>query len=249
MLKIDGAPASASSRVGSRSVFFKLRSAYELVKTIDTPWQADIRFGINALVDDVLETVDEDAVFSRSSDSAYAKLFQEQYDPPIDLEALRRLPDGTLGRQFATFVETHALVPLDALLRKRMKQSLVLYCLLRSYKLHDILHVVLDCDASVAGELKIVAFSLGQSNRYAGKVGRSAATALGILLLHLGIKDHASLGDALKTAVAWYERGQRAPDNVAFRFEDWWSAPVEDVKKAYFGPTGEGLLLPRVDVR
>ena len=64
-------------------------------------------------------------------------------------------------------------------------RNLPAYALRRAYKLHDVLHVALGCDASVLGEVRIVSYSVGQAR--AGTV-RAAALALVVLLLHLVLR-------------------------------------------------------------
>ena len=159
---------------------------------------------------------------------ALAALFREGYDPALEPERLEALPDGTLGREYARFIRANQIDPLGNLLALSRPKNLLEYQFWRSYKLHDVLHVVLGCDASVLGEVPIVAYSLGQA-RSTGV--RAPALALCVLLLHMALRkpEQFQTGDPARRRVDAARRAD-AQAYASHRLEDWMERPVEEVR-------------------
>ncbi len=78
----------------------------------------------------------------------------------VDLEALRQLPPGTLGRAFAEHLDTHGLDP-NALPRREAHTDTE-YIRAHLLEVHDIWHVLTGFGTDVAGELGLMAFNLAQ---------------------------------------------------------------------------------------
>ena len=96
------------------------------------------------------------------------------YSDPIDLGALGRLPEGTLGRTYHDWIVDHDLAAAIAtdyrafheLLESQgmldgMPDSLK-YAVLRGFQTHDFQHVLTGYDASGPGEIALQAFCLSQ---------------------------------------------------------------------------------------
>jgi len=83
------------------------------------------------------------------------------YAPPHDLAALRALPGGTLGRDYARFLDANGIEPLviSAEVRERFRDNPFA---LRYTTTHDLHHVLTGFDTGLAGELGNLAFSVGQ---------------------------------------------------------------------------------------
>lgn len=97
--------------------------------------------------------------------------------PRLDQEALRRLPPGTFGRAYADFCAAHHIVPAtisDAFDAATLRRN---PAIARYICLHDMFHVLLGCDTSLPGELRITAFIMEQ--RY------FTASKLFLALLHV----------------------------------------------------------------
>lgn len=77
--------------------------------------------------------------------------------PAIDLEALRALPEGTLGREYAVHMDRERLRPLDLSENARHRLSDRVLGL-RYTLLHDLFHVLLGFDTSLPGELGVWEF-------------------------------------------------------------------------------------------
>jgi ubiquinone biosynthesis protein COQ4 len=85
------------------------------------------------------------------------------YAPAHDLSALRALPAGTLGREYARFLDANGIEPLvisDAV-KERFRDNPYA---LRYTTTHDLHHVLTGFDTGLAGEAGVVAFNIGQGS-------------------------------------------------------------------------------------
>jgi len=209
-------------------------AAKNFVKTVWDPTRADIQHGINTLVYEALRSAPpgREAELARKNPTL-AALFREGYDPTLEPERLEQLPDGTLGREYARFIRANAIDPLGNLLALSRPKNLLEYQFWRAYKLHDVLHIVLGCDATVLGEVPIVAYSLGQA-RSSGV--RAPALALVVLLLHMALRKPEQFQPAIRIAAEWMRRGEETPGYASHRLEDWMERPVDEVRALVLAP-------------
>jgi ubiquinone biosynthesis protein COQ4 len=203
-------------------------------KTVWDPTRSDIQHGINALVYEALRNAppDREAQIARQSPEL-AALFRERYDPALDPDRLAALPDGTLGREYARFIRANGIDPLGNLLALSRPENLLEYQFWRAYKLHDVLHVVLDCDATALGEVPIVAYSLGQARSTAV---RAPALALCVLLLHMALRRTDQFQTAIRLSAEWMRRGEQTRGYATHRLEDWMDRPVSEVRALVLAP-------------
>ena len=95
------------------------------------------------------------------------------YLPPIDTEALKALPEGSFGRTYALYLERNKLVPftvsadLDEVVRRNVFS-------VRYAVTHDIFHLLLGFDTTLAGEIGVLSFAAAQ--------GYSRSLRLGLFL-------------------------------------------------------------------
>jgi len=197
-------------------------------KTVWDPTRSDIQHGINALVYEALANAPagREAEVARESPELVV-LFREGYDPALEPARLEALPDGTLGREYARFIRANQIDPLGNLLALSRPKNLLEYQFWRAYKLHDVLHVVLDCDATALGEVPIVAFSLGQARSTAV---RAPAMALCVLLLHMALRRTDQFKAAVRLSAEWMRRGEQTRGYATHRLEDWMDRPVAEVR-------------------
>ena len=203
-------------------------------KTVWDPTRSDIAHGINALVYEALAN----APPGREADVArenpeLAVLFEQGYDPALEPARLEALPDGTLGREYARFIRANQIDPLGNLLVLSRPKNLLEYQFWRAYKLHDVLHIVLDCDATALGEVPIVAYSLGQA-RSTGV--RAPAMALCVLLLHMALRRPEQFQTAVRLAAQWMHRGEQTRGYATHRLEEWMERPVSEVRALVLAP-------------
>lgn len=157
--------------------------------------------------------------FLRSQPDVAAMIRARWLAPPPDLPALRRLPDGTLGRAFAGHIDDHGFDP--DYYRKLEVRSDLDYVLLRLRQTHDLWHVVTGLDTSRTGELALKAFELGQTRR-----PMAAVIAAGGVLRYL-LKQPAELEQVLQSISRGYQLGLRCRPFLAQRWELGWHRPLQ----------------------
>lgn len=222
------------SAIGIRGPWSALLVARNFVRTVWDPTRSDVQHGIRSLVYGALRDLPPERVAALEREPALAALYAEGYDPQLDPARLEALPDGSLGREYARFLAANRIDPLGTLLAMDAPRNLAQYLFRRAYKLHDLMHVALGCDATVLGEVQIVAYSLGQSRERAA--GRAPGLALAVLFLHLALRRPEALREAVRLAHTWLERGERARPHVAIRLEDHLAEPVERVREMVLAP-------------
>lgn len=79
----------------------------------------------------------------------------------VDLNALRKLPAGTLGREFARLLDDRGLQPLEVSAEMREKFKDNPYPL-RYTTTHDLFHVLTGFPTTPAGEMGLLAFMIAQ---------------------------------------------------------------------------------------
>jgi ubiquinone biosynthesis protein Coq4 len=220
--------------LGLRNPLRVLRGLRNFAITVWDPTRSDIRQGINGLIEGALSEVDAERIRAYEATAPeIAALYAERYDPPLDMRALEALPDGTLGREYARFLRDNQIVPLGDQLAAAPPRNIVAYGLRRAYKLHDVLHVALGCDASVLGEVRIVSYSVGQARQ--GQ-GRAPALALAVLFLNLAIRRQHEFREAISLAHEWVQLGERARGYSSVRFEELMDRPVAEVRALVMSP-------------
>jgi ubiquinone biosynthesis protein COQ4 len=217
--------------LGIRTPWAAFLAARNFAKTVWDPTRSDIQHGINTLINQALRGADRERIEQIERERPeLVRLYAERYDPDIDPRRLDALPDGSLGREYARFIRDNAIDPLGTLLTMGKPTNLAQYLFRRAYKLHDVLHVVLGCDASVLGEVRIVSYSLGQARIGPGLGGRAPALALAVLLLHLALRKPEDVKQAVRLAGEWMALGERAKPYTEFRLEDLFERPVVEVR-------------------
>jgi ubiquinone biosynthesis protein Coq4 len=85
------------------------------------------------------------------------------YAPEQKLSTLRELPAGTLGREYARFLDANGIEPLEisAAMKERFRKNPYA---LRYTTTHDLHHVLTGFDTGLAGELGVFAFNVGQGS-------------------------------------------------------------------------------------
>jgi len=201
--------------------------------TVWDPTRSDIQGGIQTLVYDALRKAPPKQVADLAAASpALVSLFEAGYDPVLDPERLERLPDGTLGREYARFIRANGLTPLETLLAMPPATNVLEYLFRRAYKLHDVLHVAIGADASVLGEVRVVSYTIGQSRRQ----GHAAPLALAVLWVNIALRRPYEMPEAIALAAEWLERGRSARWHVTTPLEDWLEKPVPEVREALLAP-------------
>lgn len=144
--------------------------------------------------------------------------------PEVDLDALRGLERGTLGREYAEFLGANDLQPFrisadvdPALVRRNIFTA-------RYSLLHDVFHVLTGFDTRWAGELGVWAFVAAQG--YAG--GHWGAVVMACLLYpFLAPRQIPHLWRNLRLGV---RMGRRARTLITVELETMWDRPVDELR-------------------
>jgi ubiquinone biosynthesis protein COQ4 len=223
----------ALRELGLRSPWALARAARNFAVTVWDPTRSDIQHGINALVYRALQEAPPERIRRLEIERPdLLALYRERYDPALDPTRLAALPDGTLGREYQRFIDANGIEPLKTLLALGEPTNPLEYQFRRAYKLHDLMHVVLDVDATVLGEVPIVAYSLAQA-RHEG--ARAPAMALAVLFMNIALRRPREMSEAVRLAARWHEVGERVLWHVSFRVEDYLERPVPEVREAMLG--------------
>ena len=81
----------------------------------------------------------------------------------VDLAALRRLPAGTLGREYTRFLDDNGITPDAFATLPDVGDPRAAYVMLRMRQTHDLWHVLTGYAPDVRGEVLLQAFTYGQT--------------------------------------------------------------------------------------
>jgi ubiquinone biosynthesis protein COQ4 len=155
-------------------------------------------------------------------DPQMAALIDERYlrHEEHDLDALMKLPSGTLGNAFAHHIIDKGFDP--DYFRKRELKDDVDYILMRLRQTHDIWHVITGFDTDPIGELGVKAVEVAQTRRPMAGVVTSAG------FLKYLLRDPEDLGKVLATISAGYQMGIKSKLLLAQKWEAHWERPVAE---------------------
>ena len=139
-----------------------------------------------------------------------------------DLDALRRLPAGTLGREYADHLISNDFDP--NYFRKLDVVDDETYCIMRIRETHDIWHVVCGFSPSALGEIGIKAVELAQLRR-----PMAAVICCGAVFRYM-LRDPDQLGNVLKAISTGYQLGLHARKLLAQRWETMWDRPLDELR-------------------
>lgn len=179
-------------------------------------------------LDDVLEMadriadqeLDEDLIPAPIKDAAATLT---DVAPLPGLETLRELPEGTLGREYARFMDDNGLTP-DALewpaddtdlarFRAHMRTS------------HDLWHVATGWTPDLLGELGLQAFYLAQLRV------PFPAFVLAAGLMHTVLKQRAHFFEIVDAIAEGWRQGTEAAPLLVVDWNQWLDVPVEGVRE------------------
>ena len=146
----------------------------------------------------------------------------------LDLEALARLPDGTLGREFVRYFEVNGIEPFVS---QYPVDSDVDYLSKRYRETHDLFHVITGYGTDELGEMELQAFVFGNLGL------RQAAFILLLSLPHqvrtMGLREMPEYFRRLRAA---YRRGRRSREMLSVRYENLWEQPVAALAESLCAP-------------
>lgn len=142
----------------------------------------------------------------------------------INLEKLRKLPEGTLGRVFAEHMIANKLDPNDIPVPTHEAGD-VRYVKTHLRETHDIWHVVTGFNTDVAGEIGLQAFYLAQLP------SRLSAVLISMAFLHLATKNMTPRDTLMTEVMRGWAIGKKARPFFGYPWAEKWATPIEDVRK------------------
>jgi ubiquinone biosynthesis protein Coq4 len=154
----------------------------------------------------------------------------------IDLQALARLPDGTLGRVFADHCRARSLNPNLVYIQPTSEVDWLLHNL---YGTHDLWHVVTGWGNDEIGEYGLGSF-------YSGQLGAPTFFTFlqGLVSLSVVFRRKSTV-DLMDAITAGYEMGKRAEPLFGTDWPALWAVPIAEVRARLgiesWRPIGEGI--------
>jgi ubiquinone biosynthesis protein COQ4 len=215
-----GAPTAEAPGTGRPDPHFRILGTLLAMSGGDTSLEL-----VEALTEALLHTPSyELAAQQLRRDPGCAALIDARWIPePHDLPQLAALPEGSLGQAYAAAVTR---LGYDPNLHAGMEASSeALYVELRLSQTHDLWHLLTGFDSSLAGEIGLQAFHLGQFPY------PLAALLIAEALISTTLTDPGQLPalvEALHTGLAV---GRRTRPLFAQRWEEGWEKPLEQWRR------------------
>lgn len=145
---------------------------------------------------------------------------------PLDWDALKLMPENTLGFQYAKFMNDIAITPIQDLPENGVQISPeVDYIRQRVRLIHDIHHVLCGFPATELGEMAISAFYVAQINSPLN----SMLMAFG--LIKCTIKMPARLPELMHAISYGWNSGLKSQNLFGIKFEEMWHLSVDEIRK------------------
>ncbi|HWN68390.1 MAG TPA: Coq4 family protein [Haliangium sp.] len=150
----------------------------------------------------------------------------------VDLQQLKILPAGTLGRVFADHLDANNLDPKD--LPSLPAKDDFDYVEAHVYETHDIWHVLTGFDTDVPGELGLQAFSLAHFRT------RVPLVLLAAGLLNTLFYRYDERHFRMDAIIAGWEKGKEARSLLGVPWDLYWNKPLAEVRREFniqpYGP-------------
>ncbi len=147
--------------------------------------------------------------------------------PDLDLTELERLPDGTLGREFARYFSANGIQPFHTIFEIRNDSD---YISKRYRETHDLSHVLTGFATDVPGEMRLQAFAQGN-------LGIKSAMVIIALSVPLMLFSQRPAGFRFKAFFRDLREARRlgaaSRSVLTFPFEQHWATPVEEVRALF----------------
>lgn len=146
----------------------------------------------------------------------------------LDLEALARMPEGTLGHEFMRYFRNNGIEPFVTAFPI---DTDVDYLSKRYRETHDLFHVLTGYGTDDTGEMELQAFVLG-----------NLGVRQAILILAHSLPGRLKLGGLegvrayLGKLYAAYRRGRRSRELLSVRYEKLWDQPVSVLSELLCAP-------------
>jgi len=148
------------------------------------------------------------------------------YLPPIDLDALGALPDGTFGREYARHMKENALAPFrvtSRISRDMLERNVFA---VRYAVTHDMIHLLLGFATDLPGEIGVLAFAVAQG------YSRTHCVALALAIVLYPLFAPRRVVDVFRELARGWRLGKQARFVLGERLEDRFAEPLTDVRRS-----------------
>jgi ubiquinone biosynthesis protein Coq4 len=141
-----------------------------------------------------------------------------------DLGVLRLLPAGSLGREYARFLDANGIVPLavSPAVRDRFRRNPYA---LRYTSTHDLHHVLAGFDTGLAGEAGVLAFNVGQG---VAPLSRAMLRLVRVVYTILSPTQARAIANNVRVGL---EMGKSAALVIASPVESYLEEPLAEVRR------------------
>lgn len=139
----------------------------------------------------------------------------------VDVAALAALPEGTLGRSFAGFLQENGLDPALLTDESATHEEYVIRHLLET---HDIWHVVTGMGPDIPGEAGLQAFYMAQLP------GRAGGMIIGLIMLRAAFFSRGDQHTILESVARGWRLGREAEPLAGMDWAGQWERPLEQLR-------------------
>ena len=161
------------------------------------------------------------------------QMLEERYlSPAPDVDALMKLPEGTLGRAYAQYYVDNELDPSQlresAFIEAHKKRGEdVGYLAHRGYQLHDLFHVLTGYDTTPLGEVRVVSFTVAQT------MAPYPALIIGTRPLQAALYKPQLLPVLMDAISEGWTLGRKAKALLPVRWEEYFQRPLDELRREY----------------
>ncbi|MFT4978778.1 MAG: ubiquinone biosynthesis protein COQ4, partial [Myxococcota bacterium] len=145
--------------------------------------------------------------------------------PLIELDALRSLPEGTLGRRFADHMDRQGFAPED--LEHALPEGELALVSQHLQRRHDVHHILTGFSTDIPGEIGLQAFYLAN---FRALPAQALIAAVMLRPLVVGGTDNDETEAVMDAIVAGWQQGRAASCLFGIDWSAHWSRPLEAVQ-------------------
>lgn len=214
--------------------------AGELLKTFDDPQKHGVHLLFNQWWERAPDEVIADYMADFESIPAQRAFLDEGYfSSPLDLDMLKDMQEGSLGRGYYDFIVSNELEKNIAVNYRDFHQSLetsgqldrmpapLRYAIIRGFQIHDLLHVLTGYEPTPDGEIALQAFCLAQIRFPYFGMWMSVVTTRMTLL------DPKTIGPMMDAITDGWQYGRQAANLQFQKWETMLDRPLADIRKEY----------------
>jgi len=196
-----------------------LKMVAGLAKFLKNPDSLESVFAVAGSLKD--SPLGEQMVSHLLADGHFKQLVEDSWRPQaINLDALKALPAGSLGRCYADQLTSQGITP-DTLIDPSPVTNAQEFVMHRLKETHDIVHVLTGFGIDGASELGLQGFNLAQNR-----------SPLAVMLIFGGmlsaLQNGESLEPMLKALARGFQMGLEAELVIARKLEDSWERPLQE---------------------